>query len=122
MTKEMMISEANNSEHWTNKRRRRKVKQDVVKFYLKKYYERQISFPCLVKLVRISPRKLDYDNLVFFFKGIRDQIADCLIPGMAKGRADGDPRISWDYEHLKGDPHQYAIRVVISEFNRKFPS
>ena len=70
--------------------------------------------PAKITLTRIAPRELDYDNLVTAFKHIRDIIADTLIPGLAKGRADGDKRLSWIYTQAKGNPKEYAIRIDIS--------
>lgn len=70
--------------------------------------------PAKITLTRIAPRELDYDNLVTAFKHIRDIVADTLIPGLAKGRADGDPRLTWSYTQHKGKPKEYAIRIDIS--------
>ncbi len=70
--------------------------------------------PCFVKMVRIAPRELDEEeNLRMSFKYIKDYIADFLIPGLARGRADGDKRIKWDYGQEKGKPKQYSIRIEI---------
>jgi hypothetical protein len=46
----------------------------------------------------MSPRKLDTDNLQGAFKWIRDEVANQLVPGKQPGRADDDPRISWEYD------------------------
>jgi hypothetical protein len=117
------VSEANNSDHWSVKRKRRRDNE----FFVSQYFNtntqsKKVSLPCRVILTRIAPLELDYDNLVFSFKGIRDCIADKLIPDLAAGRADGDRRISWDYSQEKGSPGQYAIRVDILPSNPYFPS
>lgn len=62
----------------------------------------QVSLPCTIRMVRISPRVLDDDNLQTALKHVRDVLADLLIPGLARGRADNDPRIRWEYEQKKG--------------------
>jgi len=49
-----------------------------------------------VTLTRVSPRKLDSDNLAFAFKGIRDEVAAYF------GVDDADPRIVWMYAQAKG--------------------
>lgn len=74
---------------------------------------KQVKLPCKIGLTRLSTRKLDDDNLVGAFKWIRDEIADCLIPGQAKGRADGDQRLSWEYRQQKSPLPR--IRVEIHE-------
>ena len=47
---------------------------------------------------------MDDDNLQNALKSIRDSIADLILPGMAKGQADGDDRIQWRYDQIKGIP------------------
>ncbi len=64
-------------------------------------------------LTRIAPRALDFDNLVYAFKHIRDVIADTLLPGLAAGRADDDKRLQWQYCQEKGRPKEYAFRISI---------
>lgn len=68
--------------------------------------------PCHIRLIRLSPRRLDSDNLVMAFKAIRDCIAAILIPGKAAGRADDSPLISWSYGQESGP---LAIRIEIYE-------
>jgi hypothetical protein len=106
-----IVSEANNSDHWTKKRSRRKYQQ----FWIRQYWNqfpRYITFPCHITLTRISPRTLDSDNLQHSLKGIRDEIADILIPGKKKGQADSDPRLTWTYKQEK-QPKTYALRIQI---------
>ena len=50
---------------------------------------------------------LDTDNLAGGFKAVRDGIADWL------GINDGDKAITWNYTQERGQPKQYAARVVI---------
>ena len=72
-------------------------------------------YPCTVKLVRVSPKKLDTDNLVTAFKHIRDTIADNIRPGLARGQADADEKIVWMYDQKKGGIREYAIEIDIYE-------
>lgn len=58
--------------------------------------------PMVVTFTRVSPRKLDDDNLAFAFKGIRDEVAAYF------GMDDADPRIEWRYAQAKG---KAAVRI-----------
>lgn len=66
----------------------------------------KVGPPCIVKLTRVSPRKLDDDNLVASFKGLRDGIADRL------GVDDGDSRVEWRYAQERNGKHK-EVRVTI---------
>lgn len=120
------VSEANCSEHWSKKSKRHRQQQ----FFIRSLFSHEaseIKLPCSVKLIRISPRLLDDDNLRSAFKWIRDEISECLIPekvkayvtkkgnlALIKGRADSDPRITWLYGQEKG---RMGIRVEIESGN-----
>jgi hypothetical protein len=106
-----LVSESNSSEHWLKKAKRHTQQQWLVKAALNKH-DLTKCLPCTVKLVRLSPRKFDSDNLQGAFKWIRDQVADCLIPGKKKGMADNDSRITWLYDQERSSTH--AIRIEIS--------
>lgn len=96
-----LVSESNRTgEHWSVKSKRHRTQQLQVKAEMKGI-DKLVDFPCEIVMVRLSPRMLDDDNLVGAFKHIRDQIADCILPGQAKGRADGDLRLTWKYEQEK---------------------
>lgn len=105
------ISEANYHGHWSKLHKLHKQHRTrIAQFF--KYQKPDISLPCTIKLTRLSPRTLDADdNLRSAFKSIKDYIADHLIPGLAAGRADSDPRIKWDYGQEKSK--QKAIRIEI---------
>lgn len=65
--------------------------------------------PVSVRLVRVSPRKFDGDNLQGAFKAIRDGVAD------AYGIADNDPSlIRFEYDQERGGPEQYTVRIEVS--------
>ena len=104
-------SAANFSEHWANKSKRHKSQCNWVLAGIGRH-RHHIPLPCKVILTRVSPRKLDDDNLAFAFKNIRDFVADLIIPGLAPGRADGDPRITWQYEQKKEKDCKIIITVI----------
>lgn len=112
MTSGLLKSEGNLAQHWTKKSKRHKQQQFLTKIYLSRH-EHLVKLPISIRMVRISPRTLDFDNLVYSLKWIRDAIADSLISGLAPGRADGDERIRWDYGQEKGKPKEYAVRIEI---------
>lgn len=93
-------SEANMHEHWTKKSKRAVMQKKVI-WAKWNQSNTQVNLPCVVKLIRCGVQLLDEDNLMIAFKAIRDQLADLIIPGLAQGRADGDPRIKWEYEQEK---------------------
>jgi hypothetical protein len=104
------VSEANMREHYMAKHRRKKEQQFMMMLALQNnLIGRKIQFPCVVKLTRIGPRKLDSDNLAGSLKHVQDIVAKTL------GVDDGDEeKIRWEYKQA---PHgfngEYAVRVVI---------
>lgn len=103
-------SEANISEHWTVRSKRRNSQNFALKLYLNKY--EKPGLPCTITLIRIGPKPLDSDNNISAFKSIRDFIADWVNPGKAKGQADNDPRIIWQYGQETAKLHGIRIRIV----------
>ena len=105
-----VISEANESEHWRTKCARKKQQQaDTDKswhlFRSLKYVA--VAFPCVVRLTRIGPKRLDSDNLAGSFKHVQDAIAKKL------GIDDGDERIKWEYEQVAVGKRVYSVRVEV---------
>ncbi len=98
--------------HWTRIRAIYQSQAILVTSGLNAQLE-NITLPAKITLARIAPRELDFDNLVTAFKHIRDTVADLLIPGLAKGRADGDKRLQWEYMQIKGIPKEYAVKITI---------
>jgi hypothetical protein len=119
----LTISEANNSDHWTKKRKRKIAQQTVIKAYMLNRYDYKL--PCTVTLTRIGKRLLDFDNMVHSFKSIRDQIAEIIIeyqdeiknsaPNIshkrAKGSHDSDPRIEWRYAQETGKNKGIKVEI-----------
>src|SRR5690349_7662272 len=86
----------NSKEHWSKTMKRNKP----FGFYIR-YHNEMIPFPkppCTVTIKRQCARFFDEDNYIYACKGLRDAIADVLIPGRQPGRADGDKRITWIYK------------------------
>jgi hypothetical protein len=111
-----LVSELNLREHWSKKSKRHENLRKIVTLaFLGR--RRHITLPCQVTLTRVAPNALDFDNLVGAFKSMRDYVADQIIPGLAMGRADGDPRITWQYTQEKGLPKQYACKITIESTN-----
>jgi len=104
------VSEGNSSEHWSKSRKRHKTQAYWIQYYLKEIhiYKNQ---PILVKLIRISSRKLDsHDNLPMAFKWIVDSIASIINPGLKAGRSDDSNLIEWKYDQEKG---KKGIRIEL---------
>ncbi len=73
-----------------------------------------LLLPCTIHVTRLAPRKLDFDNLCYSFKWIVDSICDRLIPGLERGRADGDKRIKEiKYFQEKGNVKEYSVKIEI---------
>ncbi len=115
LTKDLIVSEANRSnENRHIKKKRHQTQEFLINAFYNKHVDmREVLLPCLVKMTRIAPREFDFDNLVSSFKYIRDYISERILPGLAKGRADGDKRIEWVYNQEKGKTREYAIRIEI---------
>lgn len=110
-----VVSEANQFEHWIEAQKRHKGQKRSVN-YLLKDLSLYRDMPLAIKLIRISPRKLDSeDNLPMAFKWIKDAIADILIPGKAAGRADDSKLLKWEFGQEKGQVREKAIRVEVYE-------
>jgi len=108
-----LYSTANISEHWTKRRERIKKHKMLLMFYTEGLSQHSDLLPLQVILCRVAPRSLDYDNLVFAFKNIRDYISDRLIPGLAAGRADNNDSINFEYIQKKGDEKTYYIEISL---------
>jgi len=108
------VSEANSSEHWTDKHKRHKLQKRLV-FYNLMLKRPTITIPCVIKLTRVSPRFLDsHDNLPCSFKFIVDSITNYIVPGKRVGMADSVPGITIEYDQVKGLPKKHSIIIEIS--------
>ena len=103
-----LISEANQSEHWRVKARRKKDQQKVVMVFWRNTIKRKITLPCQIALTRIGCRKLDADNLAGSFKHVQDQIAREI------GCDDGSSLVTWSY-HQQPGTRNYQLQIEIKE-------
>ena len=74
-----------------------------------------VALPCEVTLTRLSPRKLDDDNLVGAFKWIRDAISEHFLPGLRPGRADDNPGFTWKYAQTRAKDYGIHLQFHWSE-------
>lgn len=111
------VSESNTHEHWTKSRKRHREQQFIMRSAMKGV---DITLPCIIEFTRCSSRTLDSDNLPVSCKWLRDEIADILIPGLKKGRADDDPRLEWTYEQLKSRKKRTIVRFY--EMHKTIPT
>lgn len=104
-------SVANQRQHWADKSKATKAKRDAVRLALYTPRNRaatwQNPFPLVVLLTRIAPRPLDSDNLARALKAPRDAVAEWL------GVDDGDERVVWLVDQMRGLPKQQALRVEV---------
>ncbi len=113
-------SAANMRTHWRERQRRIKGQRAAVMLKLpvsalaRERNWLELNGRIIVTLTRISPRKLDDDNLAFAFKGIRDQVAQQL------GIDDGDSCVGWHYQQERPDDSgerastKQAIRITLA--------
>jgi hypothetical protein len=106
-----IISSANLVEHWSKKYKREHDQRQTIGLYLRPILD-QIALPIKITLIRIAPRQLDDDNLAYSLKSHRDEICNLIRPGLAPGRADGDRQIMVKYMQKKGNPKEYALRII----------
>jgi hypothetical protein len=102
------ISEANQSEHWRVKHRRKKAQQKEMNAeWLQAAKGRKIALPCLVRFVRIGAKSLDADNLAGSFKHVQDEVARLL------GVDDGGNQVRWEYDQVPIGERKYSVRVEV---------
>jgi len=109
-----VVSEANLREHWRTRHGRKKKQQDETVLCWPKLPDSlrfpalvTVKAPCVVRLLRIGPKRLDSDNLAGSFKHVQDQIARLI------GIDDGSPLIKWEYEQVAVGKRIYQVRVEV---------
>jgi hypothetical protein len=97
--------------HWAIAAKERRRERAVASMFLCQFTPPKL--PCVVTLVRVSPRKLDCDNLRSSLKQCRDEVASWLgLPKTKRGQADDrDARVLWKYCQGAGRPREYAVIV-----------
>lgn len=97
-------SASNLREHWSAKARRVKAQRNSValamlcerRSLLEHHAQLARGEDLTCVLTRVSPRKLDDDNLATAFKALRDEVAKQL------GVDDGGTRVRWVYKQSPG--------------------
>jgi hypothetical protein len=102
------VSEANRHEHWRVRHARSQLQKAMVSELID--YDEKLGDVEII-LTRCGRRSLDSDNLPTSLKYIRDAIADKLIPGLAPGRADNDPRLTWIYKQRKAKDPGVLVQI-----------
>lgn len=97
-------------EHWREAWERHKEQKRIVHLMLSPH-RHLIQLPCNVKLIRLGPRELDFDNLVASQKRVRDAVAEVITQDFVPGRADGDKRITWEYAQEKSKEYKVKIEI-----------
>lgn len=112
-----IYSEMNMNDHWRVRNKRKHWQQFLIHSWW--VTKKPVYFlPLKIILTRLSPRRLDDDNLVSGFKFVRDAIANKIFPNLQAGRADDSPQLSWQYE--QSSAKSYGIRITF-EFTEKMP-
>lgn len=102
------VSEPNVRSSWHAKAARTKAHRGQVALVLRSKI-RALGLPVTVVLTRMSPGRLDDDNLRGALKAVRDGVADAL--GL---RDDSDPRVSWAYTQTRVARGEHAISVIVA--------
>lgn len=111
------VSEANTRCHWAVRANRAKTQRLCAALSVRRYVQAEarricgdplrirVLLPVVVTLTRRSPRALDDDNLRSALKAVRDGVADAL------GVDDRDPRVTWEYDQVRGS-YGVDVRIV----------
>jgi hypothetical protein len=97
-------------EHWREAWERHKEQKRAIHLSLSASKDR-FKLPCIVRMTRLGPRELDFDNLVVSQKYVRDAIAEIITGDMRPGRADGNPNIQWEYHQQKNKEYKVKIEI-----------
>lgn len=93
-------SEMNMREHWAARSKRFKAQRTWIEYFWAKD-KPNVFLPCTIKMTRFSKQFLDSDSIYPCLKHFRDTIADLITPGLAPGRADNNPQMTWQYNQEK---------------------
>lgn len=116
-----IVSESNVREHWSKKNRRANGSKSkktptlgqrpTVRFVLQTKATKP-AFPCVIRLVRIAPRKLDQGNIAAAMKHVQDGCADWI--GIDDRR---DDLVKYEYMQEQASK-TYGLRIEIVEVSR----
>lgn len=92
---------------WRPRQRIAKLHRHTTLWKLRGAHQTPVGFtrPITILLTRVSPRKLDDDNLQGALKSIRDGVADWL------GIDDGSADLSWQYDQRSGRAQGVEINI-----------
>lgn len=101
------VSEANQSESWHVKYKRKKSQQ-LEFFVLWRNAKVKVQLPATVIFTRYSCKVMDSDNLAGAFKHVQDSLAKEL------GVDDGSSLIEWRYgqEQIKKRKHYFTVEIL----------
>lgn len=106
------VSEANNFDHWTKKRKRHKAQQKLIFFALLNC-KHLIRFPCMILFIRYAPKTLDkHDNLPMSFKYLCDAVCSEITNEHRPGLADNFKDIDIHYDQVISK--QYYVKIIIT--------
>ena len=111
------LQSPNIQEHWSKKHKRNKMHGLLIRNALADQIAKIPHLKLLpdhyrvrVTITRFGVKLIDSDNVVSSAKFTRDEISSLLIPGLARGQADSDPRLIWEYRQAKG---KAALKIDI---------
>lgn len=99
---------SNKREHWAQRWKRTAPQRRAAALKVKPQLHQLGGTRLVVLLTRIAPRELDDDNLRSALKSCRDGVATALRVD------DSTPLVRWDYAQRRGEPHEYAVEVMIN--------
>jgi hypothetical protein len=112
----LQIQSPNIREHWTKGYKRNNDNKRILAAHWA-LESHKPTVPCVVSFHRLynpslHQKRMDAEeNLRMAFKGIKDTIADLLIPGMAPGQADEGHGITWHYDQVTAT--KKGVRIII---------
>lgn len=103
-----LVSLANHRGHWRDKAALVKQARRATALALLELGAWRPELPCVVRMTRLAPRRLDDDNLVAAFKPVRDEIA-----AWAGWPSDALEGVEWRVAQTFGRPREYAVVIEI---------
>lgn len=110
------IQSPNIKEHWSKTYARNNRNKRILRYQWQLLDEKP-NPPCSISIQRLytpslKGKRWDDDNMITGMKGIRDILADLLIPGKAPGQADNiEHGIKFEYDQLTA--RKKGVRIII---------
>ena len=106
---------ANENEHHFERSKRIKKERTMLSTLLMPQIL-NIKLPVAITLIRVAPRRLDdFDNARIALKSFKDIIASLFLPDYKPGQADELACFKWTMAQTRGEPKEYAVRIMIEE-------